>query len=353
MTRKSQSSLEASEIEWLALRNHTPCMAHIIQHGLGTFLYSLGVKGCIKSCEAHERVQQFRENENTEIAKCQRLRKECNAWINKVSAMKPGLPMIIGKVPISTYFEYPKTNLHKSESMCCIVCTGTWLSKRVHWLSNRQSVDRSTTNYVFEVKVKLHTGVAWVGQPIKRIHLWVAQLLNIPWLLALSTQHKINGPSPSMAWMSEGHSGIVRRGCLNSIRQLCITVSLSTITCSIIWMAVCELQLRSSLNGRKTYTLTWSWHTSSCPNIMPQQFLWQVCVSFQQISLILSGSCDLLQYGIKDWIWILRMRFLILPNTRRHFRSIWGTNEEPNIGGCQTWTPTVYQPTIYSLLQLI
>jgi len=100
MTRELQSTLEASGIEWPALRNHIPCMAHIIQLPLGAFMGSLGVKGHTKSWEAHERDQQFGENESIDIVKSQRLRKEGNARINKVSAMKPGLAKIIEKVRI-------------------------------------------------------------------------------------------------------------------------------------------------------------------------------------------------------------------------------------------------------------
>jgi len=55
MTRELQSILEASGIEWPALRNHIPCMAHVKQLALGVFMSSLGVKGSTKSWEAHER----------------------------------------------------------------------------------------------------------------------------------------------------------------------------------------------------------------------------------------------------------------------------------------------------------
>jgi hypothetical protein len=66
-------------------------MAHVIQVALGAFMSSLGVKGRTKSWEAHERDQQSGENESIEIGKSQRLRKEGNARIDKVSAMRPGL----------------------------------------------------------------------------------------------------------------------------------------------------------------------------------------------------------------------------------------------------------------------
>jgi hypothetical protein len=101
MTRELQSTLEASGIQWTALRNHIPCMAHVIQLALGAFVSSHGVKGRTKSWEAHERNQQFGENESIDIGKSQRLRKEGNARINKVPAMRPGLAKIIENVRIS------------------------------------------------------------------------------------------------------------------------------------------------------------------------------------------------------------------------------------------------------------
>jgi len=71
MTRELQSTLEYSGIEWPALSNHTPCMPHVIQLASAAFMSSLGVKGRTKSWEAHERDQQFRDNESIEIGKSQ------------------------------------------------------------------------------------------------------------------------------------------------------------------------------------------------------------------------------------------------------------------------------------------
>jgi len=107
-------------------------MAHIIQLALSAFISRLGVKGRTKSWEAHEHDQQFGENESINIGKSQRLRKEGNARINKVSAMRPGLAKIIEKVCISTDFESPETDLHIAENACCIDYTDTWSAKRVH-----------------------------------------------------------------------------------------------------------------------------------------------------------------------------------------------------------------------------
>jgi len=75
-------------------------MAQVIQLTYSALMSSLVVKGRTKSWEAHERNQQFGENESIDIGKSQRLRKEDNARLNKVSPMRPGLSKIIEKVHI-------------------------------------------------------------------------------------------------------------------------------------------------------------------------------------------------------------------------------------------------------------
>ena len=132
MTRELQTTLEASGIEWPTLRNHIPCMAHVIRLSLGAFMSCLGVKGRSKSWEAHERDQQFGQCESTDIGKSQRLRKEGNARINKVSAMRPGLAKILDKECIATYYESAETDHHIAENACCIDYADTWTSKRVY-----------------------------------------------------------------------------------------------------------------------------------------------------------------------------------------------------------------------------
>jgi hypothetical protein len=67
---------------------------------LGAFMSSLGVEGHTMSWEAHERDQQFREDERIDIGKSQRFQKEGNARINNVSVMGSGLAKIIEKVRI-------------------------------------------------------------------------------------------------------------------------------------------------------------------------------------------------------------------------------------------------------------
>jgi len=71
MTHKLQSTLEASAIQWVALREHISCMAHVIQLALSEFMNRLGVQGRTESREAHERNQQFVENQSIDIGNSQ------------------------------------------------------------------------------------------------------------------------------------------------------------------------------------------------------------------------------------------------------------------------------------------
>jgi len=112
-----------------------------------------------------------------------KLRKKGNARINKVLAMRPGLAKIIQKLRISRHFKSPETDLHIGEIAWCIEYTDTWSSKRVHWLSKRQSTNRSTPYEGCEKPVEFDTGVAWASLLITRIHPQVAHISKIQWLL--------------------------------------------------------------------------------------------------------------------------------------------------------------------------
>jgi len=144
MTRKLQSTFEVSGIAWLALRNHIPCTEHVRQLAEGLFMSSLCVKGRTESWVAHDRDQEFGDNETLDFGRSQKLRKEGNARINMVSALKPGLAKIIEKVHNSWYFEIPEADLHTADNACCIYYADTWSMKQVHWLSKRQSPHCST-----------------------------------------------------------------------------------------------------------------------------------------------------------------------------------------------------------------
>jgi len=188
MTQEQQSTLEASGIEWPALRNHIPCMAHVIQLDFDACMSSLGVNGYTKLWEAHEHDQQFGENQSTDIWKSQRLRKEGNARINKVSAMNPGLAKIIEKVCISKYFENFETDHHIAANSHCVDYIDTGSSKWGYWLSKNKSTNCCSTYYGCELVVEFDTGVVWASLSITRIHLRVAEAFKVLWLLV--TLHK-------------------------------------------------------------------------------------------------------------------------------------------------------------------
>jgi len=181
MTRELQSTHEAATIEWLALRNHIPCMASIIQLALGAFMSSLGVRGLTKSWEAHEHNQQFGENESMDIGKSQRLWKKGNTRSNKVSAMRPGLATRVDNVRISRNFGCPETNLHIAKNACCINYADTWMSKWVHWLAKSQGLLHDTKYDGCGDTLEFDVGVGEACRPIKSIHLGVAPKSNIQW----------------------------------------------------------------------------------------------------------------------------------------------------------------------------
>jgi len=137
--------LRPPELGWPAMRNHIPCMPHVIKLALGAFMSNLGIQGRTRSWEAHERNQPFGQNESTNIGKSQRPWTEGNARINKVSAMLPGLAKIIEKVRIWRHFRRPEIGIHIAENACGIDHTDTRSSIRVHWLWKSQSMNCSTT----------------------------------------------------------------------------------------------------------------------------------------------------------------------------------------------------------------
>ena len=184
MTRKLQSSFDAFGIMWPAVKHHLPCMVHVIQLAFVAFMSSLGVKGCTKYCEIQERDQQFGENERTDIGNSQRLWKEGNARISKLSALQPSLGKIIEKVRISRHCEWAEPDIHTVENACCIDYTDTWSSKQVHWLSKSQCTNRSTTSSGCESTVESETVVAWAGLPMRGIQWWVAYESKMQRLLA-------------------------------------------------------------------------------------------------------------------------------------------------------------------------
>jgi len=163
-----------------------------------------------------------------------------------------------------------------------------------------------------------------------------------------SLQHRMNGPLPGTSWKLWGHSNIGPCGCQCGIWSDCITLSQTTMTCSIFWMVLCELWLRRRLNWRKTYSSLWRSCDRSCPIIMLKRLQQGLYFSFVHLSSILSRTYDCFGSGMKEWIWILRTRYPILPNSNRPFWSIWGMNTVPNIDMCRSIHPNAYRATISS-----
>jgi len=173
--------VEVSGIDWPAMTMYVLCMAHVIQLALGASMSSRSVKSCTKSWEAHERDQQFGDDESTDIGKSQRLPKEGNARFNKVLAMRPGLAKIVQKVGISRHLGRPETYHHIADIPCCIDYSDTLSSKRHHWLSNSQSTNHSTTYDGYENMMGFDTRGAWACLLIMRSHPKLAQESEILW----------------------------------------------------------------------------------------------------------------------------------------------------------------------------
>ena len=51
MVKELYRSMKAMEVDWSAVQNHIPCMAHIIQLALVAFMKSLGIQGRNRSWE--------------------------------------------------------------------------------------------------------------------------------------------------------------------------------------------------------------------------------------------------------------------------------------------------------------
>jgi len=168
-----------------------------------------------------------------------------------------------------------------------------------------------------------------------------------------SSQLRMNGLSSSTWWRSQHHSNTGPCGCQKSIQSHCIMSSLSTMTCSIIWMVLCELRLGRWYIGKKTYTWPSRLRDSRRPNISLKSLQWLVCFSFQLISWIHSGSCDHLKCGTRRWISILGTTVLILPNTRMRLWSMWRRNNVPNIDEYPSLHPKIFRMAISSPLQTL
>jgi len=238
MSRKLQSILQDATIELPGWRNHLPCLVHFIQLALGGFMSSVSLKGLSKSWEAHERNQQFGENKGIDMGNSQRLRKEGNARINKVSPLRPCLAMIIEKVCISRYLQSAETNLHIAENACCIHYADTWSSKWDHWQLQSQCLDCATTYYLCEDILGFDNGVDSASLSIPRIHPVSGSRIKDIEITGHISQHRMNGPLSSTSWKFWAHSDTGPCGCGRRIWSHCFRISHSMMKFSIIWIAL-------------------------------------------------------------------------------------------------------------------
>jgi len=102
---------------------------------------------------------------------------------------------------------------------------------------------------------------------------------------------------------------------------------------------------------KEDFTLQWSLCYRSGPNTKLKLLQWRVCSLFQYTSSILSRSCDHLECGTRESIFILRTRLLILPNTKRHSWSMWRINTVLNTDVCLSLNQKAFPATISSAAQ--
>jgi len=117
-----------------------------------------------------------------------------------------------------------------------------------------------------------HIGIqhsSWLSQPNDYKN-WTTGGLRIEniFITSHSSQHRKNGPASIASWKVSGHSDPGPCGCQRGILLLSIMLSLCTMTCSIIWMALYELGLGRRLNGRTSCTSPWSLYDTSGSIIM-------------------------------------------------------------------------------------
>jgi len=167
--------------------------------------------------------------------------------------MRPGLAKIIVKVRISRSFESPETDLQIAANACCIDYADTPSAKWVHWLLNSEDMNHSTTNHGCGDGGIEHWSCLSEPTDHKYSPTSASSIENTV-ITTDCSQPRMKGPSSSTSWKLGGHSGTGTSCCRKGIQLHCIPLSLCAMTCSIIWMVLCELYLWRRLNGRMTYT---------------------------------------------------------------------------------------------------
>ena len=90
MVKELQRSLKAMEVDWSAAQNHVPCMAHVIQLALASFMKSLGIQERNRSWEdgVWDALTE-EQGTKTKMGSCR---------IAKIGSLKAGFNKIIEKV---------------------------------------------------------------------------------------------------------------------------------------------------------------------------------------------------------------------------------------------------------------
>jgi hypothetical protein len=125
-----------------------------------------------------------------------------------------------------------------------------------------------------------------------------------------------------------------------------MTSSQYTMTCFIIWIALCEIRLTRWLSERMTCCLKWSYLDRSCPNIVLKWVHRRVYFRWQHICSILSGKCTHFASGAMQWMFIVRTWHPVQPNANRAFWSMWRMNTVANIDVWRSRDLKVYRAAI-------
>jgi len=167
--------------------------------------------------------------------------------------MRPGCVKIVEKLWISRNFESSETELCLAEKACWVDYANTRLLKQVHQLSKSKRSNGSTTHYGCENTVEFDNGELWATLSMPKIS-QNGSSIQYTVVTNYFSQHRMNRPSWSKSWKCWGHSVSGPCECQRAIQLLCIMLSLSTMTFSIIWMALCDFFWKRWLNGVKTCT---------------------------------------------------------------------------------------------------
>jgi len=233
MTCELQSTLEASAIEWPALGNNIPSMAHIMQLALSAIRSSLGVQGHTKSWQAHELNQPYGENEAGHWQGS-----KTTKWGQCSNQQAVGYETRFSKDNWeSMYFKlFWKSWNGPSYSRECLLY---WL--RWHLVVENSLLDVNkpeSPSWCYLVRMWSQAGsrhCCWLSEPPDYENSLTSGSRNQnPVSTSHSSQHRMRRPLSSTSWKFRGHSITGHCGYRKGIRSHCITLSQSPLTHSVI-----------------------------------------------------------------------------------------------------------------------